>query len=51
MRGRRTDQTAHVIIAGHAFIQNLSRGHYDLGLDSQPNLRVAAAFGELARVI
>ena len=51
MRGIRTDQTAHVIIAGHAFIQNLRRGHYELGLDAPPALRVAAAFTELAHAI
>lgn len=51
MRGLRTDQTAQVIIAGHAFMQNIRRGHYELGLDSQPKLRVATAFSELAQVI
>jgi transposase-like protein len=51
MRGLQTDHTAQVIIAGHAFMQNLRRGHYELGLDSQPKLRVASAFSELARVI
>jgi IS6 family transposase len=44
MRGLRTDRTAAVIIAGHAFMQNLRRGHYGLGLDAPPALRVAAAF-------
>jgi len=33
MRGLRTDRTAAVVIAGHAFMQNLRRGHYELGLD------------------
>jgi hypothetical protein len=51
MRGLPTDQTAQVIIAGHAFIQNLRRGHYELALDSQPKLRIASTFNELARVI
>jgi transposase-like protein len=51
MRGLRTDQTAQVIIAGHAFMQNLRRGHYELGLDAMPKLRVAAAFTELAQAI
>jgi hypothetical protein len=32
-----------------AFMQNLRRGHYDLELP--PKLRVAAAFGELARAL
>jgi transposase-like protein len=34
MRGLRTDQTAQVIIAGHAFMQNLRRGHYELAVDT-----------------
>ena len=28
MRGLRTDRTASTVIRGHAFIQNLRRGHY-----------------------
>jgi transposase-like protein len=51
MRRLRTDQTAHVIIAGHAFLQNLRRGHYQLSLDAPPMTRVAAAFTELAQAI
>jgi hypothetical protein len=41
------------VIAGHAFVQNLRhlrRGHYELGLDAPPALRVAAAFTELATI-
>jgi transposase-like protein len=49
MRGLRTDQTAHVITAGYAFMQNLRRGHYELGIDAPPGKRVAAAFTELAQ--
>jgi transposase, IS6 family len=49
MRGLPTDRTTQVIIAGHAFVQNLRRGHYELGLDALPKLRVAAAFIELAQ--
>jgi transposase-like protein len=33
MRGLRTDKTSRVIIAGHAFMQNLRRGHYELAVD------------------
>ena len=51
MRGLRTGKTAQVTIAGHAFMQNLRRGHYELGLDTPPTLRVAAAFAELAQAI
>ncbi|GAA4562554.1 IS6-like element IS6100 family transposase [Micromonospora coerulea] len=36
MRGLRTDKTAQVIIAGHAFMQNLRHGHYELAIDTPP---------------
>jgi len=51
MRGLRTNRTAHVVIAGHAFVQNLRRGHYELGVDARPALQAAAAFTELLRAI
>jgi hypothetical protein len=51
MRGLRTDQTARVIIAGHAFTQNLRRAHYELAIDAPPATRIAAAFTELAQAI
>ena len=51
MRGLRTDRTAQIVIAGHAFVQNLRRGHYELAVDVRAASRVAAAFTELARVI
>jgi hypothetical protein len=40
-------RSAHVISTGHAFIQNLRHGHYELGLDAAPRHRLAAAFAEL----
>jgi transposase-like protein len=30
MRGLKHDRNAGVVIAGHAFVQNLRRGHYEL---------------------
>jgi hypothetical protein len=51
MRGLRTDTTARVIIAGHAFMQNLRRGHYELAIEAPPARRVAVAFTELAGAI
>ncbi len=45
------DRSAQVIIAGHAFLQNLRRGHYDLATDVPLATRLAAAFAELARAI
>ena len=51
MRGLKTDRTARVVIAGHAFMQNVRRGHYELGVEAEPRLRVAAAFEELSEAI
>jgi transposase-like protein len=51
MRGLLTDRTVQVIITGHAFVQNLRRGHYDIALDTPAATRLAAAFTELARAI
>jgi len=47
----RTDQTAQVIIAGHAFMQNLRRGLYEIALDIAGPERVAVAFTELALAV
>jgi transposase-like protein len=51
MRGLKRDRTARVIVAGHAFVQNIRRGFYDLGTDVPPNGRIADAFAELAQAI
>ena len=52
MRGLRTDRSASVVIGGHAFIQNLRRGHYELGVEARhERLRLAAAFDELTAAI
>jgi transposase, IS6 family len=40
-----------VIIAGHALVQNLRRGHYELAVEEPANRRVAVAVDELALVI
>jgi hypothetical protein len=45
--GLKTHRTASVVIRGHAFIQNLRRGHYELALDAAPAFRLATAFDEL----
>ena len=52
MRGLKRHRTASVIIAGHAFVQNLRRGHYELGTHATTDhLRLAAAFDELAATL
>ena len=51
-RGLQTDRTATVVIRGHAFVQNVRRGHYELDVEARHDrLRVAAAFDELAEAI
>ena len=51
MRGLKTDRTAANVIVGHALVQDLRRGHYQLGVEAEPRLRVAAAFDELAQAL
>jgi IS6 family transposase len=48
MRGLKQDRNARVIIAGHAFVQNVRRGHYELAAEEPAARRLAAAFDELA---
>jgi hypothetical protein len=51
MRGLKQDRSARVIIAGHAFVQNLRRGHYELAVEEPTNRRLPVAFRELALAI
>ena len=46
-----TGPSARVIIAGHAFVQNLRRGHYELAVDESAGRRLAVAFDELAMTV
>jgi transposase-like protein len=48
MRGLKHPSSAGRLAAGHALVQNLRRGHYELATDVSPPLRLAAAFSELA---
>jgi IS6 family transposase len=48
MRGLKRFRSAARIAAGHAFVQNLRRGHYELATDVSTSLRLATAFSELA---
>jgi IS6 family transposase len=51
MRGLRRLRCAAVIAAAHAFVQNLRRGFNELATDVPPQLRLAAAFDELAQAL
>jgi transposase, IS6 family len=51
MRGLKQDHSARVIIAGHAFAQNLRRGHYELAAEEPMTRRLPVAFDKLALAI
>jgi transposase, IS6 family len=51
MRGFKQDRSARIVIAGHAFVQNVRRGHYELAIDVPVNRQVTVAFDELALTI
>jgi transposase-like protein len=51
MRGLKQDRSATIVIAGHAFVQNVRRGYYELAIEESASRRVAVAFDELALAI
>jgi IS6 family transposase len=51
MRSLQQDRSARIVIAGHAFVQNLCRGHYELAVEEPATRRLAVTFDELALVI
>jgi transposase-like protein len=51
MRGLKQDRNARVVVVGHAFVQNVRRGHYELATEEPANRRLAVAFDELAMAI
>ena len=51
MRGLKQDRSAKIVIAGHALVQNIRRGHYELAAEAPITRRAAVAFDELAMVI
>lgn len=51
MRGVKTFRSARTLAAGHAFVQNLRRGHYEIVTDTPIHHQLQAAFDELACAI
>ena len=51
MRGLKRLRCAQLVCRGHAFVQNLLLGHYELGLDTESRRRLEAIFSELAAAI
>jgi DDE domain len=50
MRGLKQDRSARIVIAGHALVQNLRRGRYELAVEEPVHRRLAFAFELLAVV-
>jgi transposase-like protein len=51
MRGLKRARSLQTVAAGHAFVQNLRRGHYEFVHDHPPNDRVRIAFDVLATAV
>jgi transposase-like protein len=51
MRGVKTMTGLRTLAAGHAFVQNLHRGHYEIATDEPARRRLTVAFVDLARAI
>ena len=51
MRGLKRHRSARTLAAGHAFVQNLRRGHYELATDVPARHRIRAAFDQLTMAI
>jgi len=51
MRGMKRHRSARTLAAGHAFVQNLRRGHYDIATETPTRHRLRVAFDELMLAI
>jgi transposase-like protein len=51
MRGLKRHRSARILAAGHAFVQNVLRGHYDIATEVPGRHRLHTAFDELAITI
>jgi hypothetical protein len=51
MRGLKRHRPARTLAAGHALVQNLRRGHYDIATDVPGRPRLRIAFDDLATTI
>jgi IS6 family transposase len=51
MHGVKTMRSLRTVAAGHVFVQNLRRGHYELTADLPAHDRVRVAFTDLARCL
>ena len=51
MRGLKTIRSLSTVATGHAFVQNLRRGHYEIIMAVPVHDRVRVAFTDLAQCL
>jgi transposase, IS6 family len=51
MRGLKRRRSAQTVAAGHAFVQNLRRGHYEIATEQPERHRLPVAFANLALAV
>ena len=51
MRGLKRCRSARILATGHAFVQNIRRGHYELAIDIPARHRLREVFDQLATAI
>ncbi len=51
MRGLKRHRSARILAAGHAFVQNVHRGHYDITTEVTGHHRLRRVFDDLALTI
>jgi len=51
MRGLKRRRSAWTLAAGHAFVQNLRRGHYEIATEAPSRRRLRVAFNDLVPAI
>jgi transposase, IS6 family len=51
MRGLKRHRSARILAVGHALVQNLRRGHYDIATDTPIRHRLRIAFDDLSLTI
>jgi hypothetical protein len=51
MRGMKGHRSVRILAAGHAFVQNQRRGHYEIATDVPDRHKLRTIFEELAVII
>jgi hypothetical protein len=51
MRGLKRRRSARIVVAGHALVQNICRGHYEIATDVRARHRLRVAFDQLTTAI